>query len=56
MRRILMIGALVCAASPGLAHKIRVDFDHGIHFSRYKTTDGWIRQVRHRRESYSRMS
>lgn len=37
MRPILLIGALVCAASPGLAHKIRVDFDHGIHFSRYKT-------------------
>jgi hypothetical protein len=37
MRRILLIGAFVCAASPVLAHKIRVDFDHGIHFSRYKT-------------------
>ena len=37
MRRILLIGALVCAASPGLAHKIRVDFDHGTHFSRYRT-------------------
>jgi hypothetical protein len=32
-----MLIGLVCAASPGLAHKIRVDFDHAIHFSRYKT-------------------
>jgi hypothetical protein len=37
MRRILVLGVLVFAASPGLAHKIRVDFDHGIHFSKYKT-------------------
>jgi len=37
MRRILVLGVLVFAASPGLAHKIRVDFDHGTHFSKYKT-------------------
>jgi hypothetical protein len=39
-----MIGALVCAASPGFAHRIRVDFDHGIHFSRYKTYR-WVDSV-----------
>ena len=37
MSRMLVLGALVCAASPGLAHKVQVDFDHGIRFSSYKT-------------------
>jgi hypothetical protein len=37
MNRILVLGALICAVSPGFAHKVRVDFDHGIHFSNYKT-------------------
>jgi Domain of unknown function (DUF4136) len=36
-RRILVVGALVLTVSPALAHKIRVDFDHGRHFSKYKT-------------------
>ena len=37
MKRILVLGALVCGASIGFAHKVRVDFDRGIHFSCYKT-------------------
>jgi hypothetical protein len=37
MNRIIVLGALVCAISPAIAHKVRVDFDHGTHFLRYKT-------------------
>ena len=37
MNRIVLTAALVCAVSPGFAHKVRVDFNHGIHFSCYKT-------------------
>jgi Domain of unknown function (DUF4136) len=37
MRRIMVLGALTCAVSTGFAHNVRVDFDHGVHFSRYKT-------------------
>ena len=37
MRRIMMLGALTCAMSIGFAHNMRVDFDHAVHFSRYKT-------------------
>jgi hypothetical protein len=29
--------ALVSAVSPGVAQKVRVDYDHGCNFSRYKT-------------------
>ena len=36
-RRMLVLAALVFTVSPALAHKIRVDFDHGTHFSRYRT-------------------
>jgi Domain of unknown function (DUF4136) len=36
-KRIVVLGALVLTVSPALAHRIRVDFDHGMHFSRYKT-------------------
>jgi Domain of unknown function (DUF4136) len=41
MKRILVLGALACAASIGFAHKARVDFDRGIHFSCYKTYS-WV--------------
>jgi hypothetical protein len=37
MNRILVLAILLCTGSTGLAHKVRVDFDHGIHFSGYKT-------------------
>jgi hypothetical protein len=37
MNRMTLLGALVLAVSPGFAHKAQVDFDHGIHFSCYKT-------------------
>ena len=37
MKRIIILGALACAVWPGFAHRIRVDFQHGVHFSAYKT-------------------
>jgi len=37
MNRIILLGALVIIVSTAFAHKIRVDFDHDTHFSRYKT-------------------
>jgi hypothetical protein len=37
MRRIIVLLALVSAGSPGVAQKVRVDYDHGCNFSRYKT-------------------
>jgi hypothetical protein len=37
MKGIALMGALVCAAVPGFAHRVRTDFDHGTHFSCYKT-------------------
>jgi len=37
MSRIVMVLALACAASPGDAHKVRVDFDHTATFGHYKT-------------------
>jgi hypothetical protein len=37
MKRIWVLGAVLCAVSASFAHKIRVDFDHGVDFSRYKT-------------------
>jgi Domain of unknown function (DUF4136) len=37
MNRIILIGTLVFAWSPGFAHRIRVDFDHHTQFSCYKT-------------------
>jgi hypothetical protein len=37
MREIAISLALVCTALPGLASQVRVDFDHGVHFSGYKT-------------------
>jgi hypothetical protein len=37
MNRIIVLGMLVCGVSPALAHRIRVDFDHGINFSSYRT-------------------
>jgi hypothetical protein len=41
MNRIMVLGALVIAVSPGFAHTVRVDFDRGIHFSCYKTYS-WV--------------
>lgn len=41
MNRIIVLGALVCAVSPALAHRVLVDFDHRTHFSRYKTYS-WV--------------
>jgi len=37
MNRIITLGMLAMAVSPGFAHTVRVDFDHGTHFSSYKT-------------------
>jgi hypothetical protein len=37
MNRALLVTALLGAASLCYAHKIRVDFDHGIHFGGYRT-------------------
>ena len=36
MNRIMVLAALT-AVSTGFAHTVRVDFDHGAHFSSYKT-------------------
>jgi hypothetical protein len=37
MKSIILLTALIWAAAPGFAHRIRVDFDHGTQFSRFKT-------------------
>ena len=37
MSRTLMLLALASAVSPGVAQKVRVDYDHGCDYSRYKT-------------------
>jgi hypothetical protein len=37
MKGITISLALACAALPGFAAQVRVDFDHGVHFSGYKT-------------------
>jgi hypothetical protein len=37
MSRIIVLLALASAGSPGVAQKVRVDYDHGCNFSRYKT-------------------
>jgi hypothetical protein len=37
MSRIMLFLALASAVSPGVAQKVRVDYDHGCNFSRYKT-------------------
>jgi hypothetical protein len=37
MKRLILFAILACAITPGFAHKVRVDFDHGAQFSRYKT-------------------
>lgn len=37
MNRIMALLAFVCAASPSVAQKVRVDYDHGCNFSHYKT-------------------
>jgi hypothetical protein len=37
MKEIVISLALACAALPGFASQVRVDFDHGTHFSGYKT-------------------
>jgi Domain of unknown function (DUF4136) len=37
MNRIVMLGVLAGALSPGLARRINVDFDHATHFSQFKT-------------------
>ncbi len=37
MKRTIVLWALFFAASPGFAQKVRIDFDHGTHFSGYKT-------------------
>jgi hypothetical protein len=36
-RTMVLLLALACAVSPGIAHRVRVDFDHGSHFSRFRT-------------------
>jgi hypothetical protein len=42
MNRMVLLGAIACAMSPGFAHIVRVDFDHAIHFSCYKTYQ-WVK-------------
>lgn len=37
MSRIIVLLALASAVSPGVAQRVRVDYDHGRNFSRYKT-------------------
>lgn len=37
MKRTIVIWAMLFAVSPGFAYKTRVDFDHGAHFSSYRT-------------------
>jgi hypothetical protein len=37
MDRLLLLSALVCVVTPSAAQTVRVDYDHGRHFSRYKT-------------------
>ena len=37
MNRIRVLGVLAIAVSAGFAHTVRIDFDHGAHFSSYKT-------------------
>jgi hypothetical protein len=37
MVRIGWFAALACSVSLGFAHRIRVDFDHNVHFGQYKT-------------------
>ena len=37
MSRIMVLLALVSIMSPGVAQQVRVDYDHGCNFSRYKT-------------------
>jgi len=37
MSRTMMLLALACAVSPGVAQKVRVDYDHGCDYSHYKT-------------------
>jgi hypothetical protein len=44
MKRIMVLGALACVVSTGFAYKVRVDFDHGSHFSNYKTYR-WVRSA-----------
>lgn len=37
VNRVMIVGMLVFAVSPGFARRARVDFDHNVHFSSYKT-------------------
>jgi Domain of unknown function (DUF4136) len=37
MKRFMALGTLVCAASLVYAAKVRVDFDHAVHFGSYRT-------------------
>ncbi len=37
MSRIMVLLVLASTGSPGIAQKVRVDYDHGCNFSRYKT-------------------
>ena len=37
MSRIMVLLVLASTGSPGVAQKVRVDYDHGCNFSRYKT-------------------
>ncbi len=37
MKRTIVLWAMLFAVSPGFAYKTRVDFDHGTHFSSYRT-------------------
>ena len=37
MSRILVLLTLASAVSPGVAQKVRIDYDHACNFSRYKT-------------------
>jgi len=37
MSRLVVLLALASAGSPGIAQKVRVDYDHGCNFARYQT-------------------
>jgi hypothetical protein len=41
MNRMMATALLACAAVPGIAQKIRIDYDHKCDFSRYKTYS-WV--------------
>jgi hypothetical protein len=37
MKRVVALLAVACSVSPAIAQRVRVDYDHGASFSRYKT-------------------